>query len=173
MCTFRLFWGRVNRVWKVETPAASRAKSGHRANHLAIPPPHKKGISAILARYHMKTMHNRCNTLSIPFLRYDLENVLRDMGGYLALGRYVHKIYFWVLSFHTKKAPKCSPKFWAFILRLRKIPRGRVNREVQTMNWEADKEGGCRDRCREWPAKAPKPWIRSKKNCTSRKLGRG
>ena len=29
----------------------------------------------------------------------------------------------------------------------------RVNREVQTVNWEAGKEGGCRDRCQEGPEK--------------------
>ena len=28
-----LFWGRVNCAWKVETPAASSAKSGHWTNH--------------------------------------------------------------------------------------------------------------------------------------------
>ena len=48
------------------------------------PPPRKRGISAILARYPMKTRHNACNT---PPLRYYLERVLREMGGYLALGR--------------------------------------------------------------------------------------
>ena len=48
-------------------------------------PPHQRGISAILAWYPMKTRQNVCDT---PPLRYDLERVLRDMGGYLALGRW-------------------------------------------------------------------------------------
>ena len=34
-----------------------------------------------------------------------------------------------------------------------KISWERVNREVQTVNWEADKEGGCRERCQEGPEK--------------------
>ena len=46
-------------------------------------PPDKKGISAILARYPAK--HGKMR--AIPPLRYYLEMVLRDMGGYLALGR--------------------------------------------------------------------------------------
>ena len=40
--------------------------------------PHKRGISAILARYAMNT---RQNTWRYPPLRYYLERVLRDMGG--------------------------------------------------------------------------------------------
>ena len=47
------------------------------------PPPLKSGISAKLARYPMKTRQMG----AIPPLRYYLERVLRDMGGYLALGR--------------------------------------------------------------------------------------
>ena len=44
----------------------------------------KRGISAILARYPMKTRQMG----AIPPLRYYLERVLRDRGGgYLALGR--------------------------------------------------------------------------------------
>ena len=31
------------------------------------------------------------------------------------------------------------------------ISRGRVNRRVQTVNWETGKEGGCRDKCQERP----------------------
>ena len=31
--------------------------------------------------------------------------------------------------------------------------RGCVNRDMQTVNWEAGKEGGCRDRCQERPEK--------------------
>ena len=49
------------------------------------PPPPHRGISAILARYPMKTRQScGCST---PLVRYYLERVLRDMGGYLALGR--------------------------------------------------------------------------------------
>ena len=40
-------------------------------------PPHRRGISALLARYHMKTRQMG----AIPPLRYYLEKVLRDMGG--------------------------------------------------------------------------------------------
>ena len=47
-------------------------------------PPLKRGISAILARYPMKT--GQIGAIPPP-LRYYLERVLRDMGGYLALGR--------------------------------------------------------------------------------------
>ena len=57
-------------------------------------PPHKRGISAILARYPLKTRQNACDT---P-LRYYLERVLRDVGGYLALGRWVgdsHSVLWW------------------------------------------------------------------------------
>ena len=46
-------------------------------------PPLKRGISAILARYPMKTG----KWVRYHPLRYYLERVLRDMGGYLALGR--------------------------------------------------------------------------------------
>ena len=46
-------------------------------------PPLKKGISAILARYLWK----QGKWVRHPPLRYYLERVLRDMGGYLALGR--------------------------------------------------------------------------------------
>ena len=59
----------------------------------------------------------------------------------------------------------------SFQMNLKLITRGRVNREVQTVNWEAGKEGGCRDRCQEGPEKGTinrefkakmehKPWIR-------------
>ena len=41
-----------------------------------------KGISAILARCHMKTMQKR----AIPPLRHYLERVLRDMGGVSRIG---------------------------------------------------------------------------------------
>ena len=41
------------------------------------PPPPKRGIAAILARYPMKTRQMG----AIPPLRYYLERVLRDMGG--------------------------------------------------------------------------------------------
>ena len=34
-----------------------------------------------------------------------------------------------------------------------KNARERANREVQTVNWKAGKEGGCRDRCQERPEK--------------------
>ena len=50
------------------------------------PPPHKRGISAILERYHIK----QGKWVLYPLLRYYLEKVLRDWGGggvYLALGR--------------------------------------------------------------------------------------
>ena len=47
------------------------------------------------------------------------------------------------------------------------ICRGRVNCEVQTVNWEAGKERGCWDKCqeqrhinRELEAKQHKPWTR-------------
>ena len=46
-------------------------------------PPNKRGISEILARDRMKTRQMG----AIPPLRYYLEKVLRDMGGYLELGR--------------------------------------------------------------------------------------
>ena len=46
-------------------------------------PPLKRGISAILARYPMK----QDKWVRYPPLRYYLGRVLRDMGGYLALGR--------------------------------------------------------------------------------------
>ena len=46
------------------------------------PPPPKRGISAILARYFLKTG----KWVRYPPLRYYLEKVLCDMGGYLALG---------------------------------------------------------------------------------------
>ena len=46
-------------------------------------PPLQRGNSAILARYPMKTRQMG----AIPPLRYYLGRVLRDMGGYLALGR--------------------------------------------------------------------------------------
>ena len=56
------------------------------------------------------------------------------------------------------------------------LSRGRVNREVQTVNWEDSKEGGCRDRRREgaenqnhFPPPTPKSadftfwtWVRKK-----------
>ena len=42
------------------------------------PPPLKRGISAILARYPMKTRQMGANNTP---LRYYLERVLRDMGG--------------------------------------------------------------------------------------------
>ena len=46
--------------------------------------PLKRGISGILARYPMKTRQNACDN---PPLSYYHERVLRDMGGYFALGR--------------------------------------------------------------------------------------
>ena len=46
-------------------------------------PPLQRGIAAILARYPMK----QGKWVRYPPLRYYLERVLRDMGGYLALGR--------------------------------------------------------------------------------------
>ena len=48
-----------------------------------IPPPNKRGISAILGDTLLKTG----KWVRYPSLRYYLERVLRDRGGYLALGR--------------------------------------------------------------------------------------
>ena len=46
------------------------------------PPGHTKAISAILARYHVKTGRGGATPpLRTPPLRYYLEKVLRDMGG--------------------------------------------------------------------------------------------
>ena len=42
------------------------------------PPPHERGIAAILARYPLQTRQNACGA---PPLRYNLESVLRDVGG--------------------------------------------------------------------------------------------
>ena len=75
-----------------------------------------------------------------------------------------------------RKAQRIRGKFRSsFREKLNRGVRGRVNREVQTVNWEAGKEGGCRDRCQERPEKqkAHKPWIRRKKRRTNRELGRG
>ena len=41
--------------------------------------------------------------------------------------------------------------------------RGRVNREVQTVNWEAGKEGAAETGVKSGLKKAHKPWIRRKK----------
>ena len=49
----------------------------------AIPPPPKRGISARLAQYHMKTRQNGCNTPSAMLSR---KGIARYGGGYLALG---------------------------------------------------------------------------------------
>ena len=38
----------------------------------AMPPPTKRGISAILARYHMKTRQNSCDTPSVILSRKGL-----------------------------------------------------------------------------------------------------
>ena len=41
--------------------------------------------------------------------------------------------------------------------------RGRVNREVQTLNWEAGKKGVVETGVKSSLKKAHKPWIRGKK----------
>ena len=43
------------------------------------------------------------------------------------------------------------------------IDRGRVNREVQTVNWEAGKKGAVETGVKSGLKKAHKPWIRGKK----------
>ena len=66
------------------SPLSERFPLGEHANwRCDTPPPLRRGISAILARYPMKTRQMG----AIPPLRYYLERVLRDMGGYLTLGR--------------------------------------------------------------------------------------
>ena len=46
--------------------------------------------------------------------------------------------------------------------------RGRVNREVQTVNWEAGKEGAVETGVKSGLTKAHKPWIRGKNRGTDR-----
>ena len=78
------FWC-LNRPIGCDTPStfSERFPLWEHARWRCDPPPLKGGISAILARYPMKTRQFG----AIPPLRYYLERVLRDMGGYLALGR--------------------------------------------------------------------------------------
>ena len=65
------------------SPFSERFPLGEHAKwRCDTPPPLKRGISAILARYPMKTRKTR---VRYPPLRYYLERVLRDIGGYLAL----------------------------------------------------------------------------------------
>ena len=45
----------------------------------------------------------------------------------------------------------------------RVISRGRINREVQTVNWEAGKKGAVETGVKKGLKKAHKPWIRGKK----------
>ena len=45
----------------------------------------------------------------------------------------------------------------------RRFSRGRVNREAQTVNWEAGKEGAAETGVKSGVKKAHKPWIRGKK----------
>ena len=51
--------------------------------------------------------------------------------------------------------------------------RRRVNREVQTVNREAGKKGGCRDRCQEGPEEGAQTVNQRHKWHTNRELGRG
>ena len=44
-----------------------------------------------------------------------------------------------------------------------RVFRGRVNREVQTVNWEAGKKGAVETGVKSSLKKAQKPWIRGKK----------
>ena len=48
------------------------------------PPPPRKGVSQ---RYWRDTLRKQGKRMRYPPLRYYLERVLRDRGGYLALGR--------------------------------------------------------------------------------------
>ena len=59
------------------SPFSERFPLGEHAKWRCDTPPLKRGISAILARYPMKTRQMG----AIPPLRYYLERVLRDMGG--------------------------------------------------------------------------------------------
>ena len=59
-------------------PFSERFPLGEHAKWRCDTPPLKRGISAILARYPMKT---RQIWVRDPPLRYYLERVLRDMGG--------------------------------------------------------------------------------------------
>ena len=52
----------------------------------AIPPPPKRGISAILVRYPMKTRQMGAIPPSAILISKGYERVLRDRGGYLAVG---------------------------------------------------------------------------------------
>ena len=56
-------------------------------------PPHKRGISEILARYPMM---KQFKVSAVPSLRYSLERVLRDMGGILR----------WAAKFGFRKSEK-------------------------------------------------------------------
>ena len=49
------------------------------------------------------------------------------------------------------------------VLFLQRFDWGRVNREVQTVNWEAGKEGAAETGVKSGLKKAHKPWIRGQK----------
>ena len=53
------------------------------------PPPHKRGISAILARYHMKIRQNGCDT---PICDTISKGYCPIWGAYLALGHWVQAV---------------------------------------------------------------------------------
>ena len=115
-----LFWGRNSKTswafahltlprqppqhakWSCDTPP----QRGYLSDTCAIPyemPPHKRGISAIPARYPMKTRQKACDTLP---LQYYLERVLRDKGGVSRTG----PLSCCPSSLHAKHASCCEAR---------------------------------------------------------------
>ena len=68
------------------SPFSERFPLGEHAKWRCDNPPLKRGISAIIARYPRKTRQMGAIPPSAILSRFD-ERVLRDVGGYLALGR--------------------------------------------------------------------------------------
>ena len=84
------------------SPLGEHAKGG-----CDTPPPLQRGISAILARYPMKTRQMG----AIPPSAILSRKVLRDMGGYLALGRVGRFAQFAITQFgwDCRPPPNMSP----------------------------------------------------------------
>ena len=58
----------------------------------------------------------------------------------------------------SRKPTRCARNTWH-----QSFPRGRINREVQTVNWEAGKKGAVETGVKSDLKKVHKPWIRGKK----------